>query len=248
MEAIPVLLAVTIAFVMTLLGGAFGVKYRRSIIILMAFTAGVLIALSLFELLPEIFSLAQKTQAPLDAALFTVASGFIFLFAINQYIFNPQKNVGKRQKSLRSSSGLLATSEFCTHALLEGLTIGLSFQFNFGLGIIAAVAVISHDFCDGIVTITLMLGSGNSVRASLGLLVIDAAAPIVGAVATFLFVLPENYLVFFFSFLTGGFIYLGTMHLLRKSYRENNKLVTTATFVSGILLIFVLSQIINGFS
>ena len=89
---------------------------------------------------------------------------------------NPKKTSGKDKVSLRSSSGILATSEFCTHALLEGLTIGLSFQFNFGLGIIAAVAVISHDFCDGIVTITFMLSSGNSVRASLGLLVIDAAA------------------------------------------------------------------------
>lgn len=106
MNAIPVLLSVTIAFVMTLLGGAFGVKYRRNIIILMAFTAGVLIALSLFELIPEIFSLAQKTQAPIYIALFTIASGFIFLYAINQYLFKPQKTAGKDKKTLRSSSGL----------------------------------------------------------------------------------------------------------------------------------------------
>jgi ZIP family zinc transporter len=245
MDVTPVLFSVTVAFLMTLLGGAFGVKYRRNIILLMAFTAGVLIALSLFELIPEIFSLAQKTQASIDAALFTIASGFVFLFAVNQYLFNPQRNVGKQQKSLRSSSGLLATSEFCTHALLEGLTIGLSFQFNFALGIITAVAVVSHDFCDGIVTITLMLSSGNSVRASLGLLVIDAAAPIVGAAATLLFVMPQDYLIFFFSFLTGGFIYLGTIHLLKKAYRNNPKWVTAATFVSGILFIFVLARMIN---
>jgi ZIP family zinc transporter len=247
MDTTPVLLSVTIAFIMTLIGGAFGVKYRRNIIILMAFTAGVLIALSLFELIPEIFSLAQKTQAPIYGALFTIASGFIFLYAVNQYLFRPQKTDGKDKKTLRSSSGLLATSEFCTHALLEGLTIGLSFQFSFGLGIIAAVAVVSHDFCDGIVTITLMLSSGNSVRASLGLLVIDAAAPIVGAFATLFFIMPDNYLVFFFSFLTGGFIYLGTMHLLQKSYQHNPKWVTIVTFVSGVLLIFVLARVLNGF-
>ncbi len=241
------MLSVAIAFIMTLLGGAFGVKYRRNIIILMAFTAGVLIALSLFELIPEIFSLAQKTQASINSALFTIASGFIFLYAVNQYLFKPQKTNGKDKKTLRSSSGLLATSEFCTHALLEGLTIGLSFQFNFGLGIIAAVAVVSHDFCDGLVTITLMLSSGNSVKASLGLLVIDAAAPIAGAVATLFFVMPDNYLVFFFSFLTGGFIYLGTMHLLHKSFQDNPKWITIVTFVSGILLIFVLARVVNGF-
>ena len=247
MDAIPVLSSVTIAFIMTLLGGAFGVKYRRKIIILMAFTAGVLIALSLFELIPEIFSLAQRTQASIASALFTIASGFIFLYAINHYLFKPQKNSEKDKKTLRSSSGLVATSEFCTHALLEGLTIGLSFQFNFGLGIIAAVAIVSHDFCDGIVTTTLMLSSGNYVKASWGLLMIDAAAPIVGAVATLFFIMPENYLVFFFSFLTGGFIYLGTIHLLHKSYQDNPKWITIVTFVCGILLIFVLARVLNGF-
>ena len=244
MDSIPVLLSVSIAFIMTLLGGAFGAKYRRSIVLLMAFTAGALIALAVFELLPEIFSLIQKTQAPMYSAVFTIAFGFIFLFAINQYLFKPQKKGEKNTRNLNPSSGLLATSEFCTHALLEGLTIGLSFQFNFGLGIIAAVAVVSHDFCDGIVTITLMLSSGNSVKASWGLLVIDAAAPIVGALATIFFIMPENYLVFFFSFLTGGFIYLGTVHLLHKSYRNNPKWVTVLTFFLGFLLIFVLARVI----
>ena len=122
-----------------------------------------------------------------------------------------------------------------------------SFQFNFGLGIIAAVAVVSHDFSDGIVTITLMLSSGNYVKVSLGFLMIVAIAPIVGAAATLFFIMPDNYLVFFFSFLTGGFIYLGTMHLLRKSYEDNPKWVTIVTFVSGILLIFVLTRVVNGF-
>lgn len=45
MDATPVLLSVAITFLMTLIGGAFGVKYRRNLTILMAFTAGVLIAL-----------------------------------------------------------------------------------------------------------------------------------------------------------------------------------------------------------
>lgn len=245
MDIIPVMLSVAIAFLVTLLGGGFGVKYRRNIVILMAFTAGVLIALSLFELLPEIFMLTQRTQSSLETALFTVASGFIFLYATNRYFFQPPKTRGKSKASYRSSSGLLATSEFCLHALLEGLTIGLSFQFDFGLGIIAAVAVISHDFCDGLVTITLMISSGNSVKASLGLLVIDAAAPILGATATLFFTLPDNYLVFFLSFLTGGFLYLGTMHLLQKSYRGNRKSVIIGSFIAGLLLIFTLARIIG---
>ncbi len=245
MDILPVLLSVAIAFMMTLLGGAFGIRFRKRIILLMAFTAGVLIALALFELLPEILSLAN-TEILLDTSILLILSGFVFLLGINRFVFKPQKQQGTGKRTLRSSTGLLAASEFCTHALLEGFAIGLSFQFSFALGILAAIAVVSHDFCDGLVTVTLMLSSGNSVKKSFSLLVVDAAAPIVGASATLLFALPANYLIFSLSFLTGGFFYLGTMHLFHQSYRESPKLTTLAAFACGIFLVFALARILSS--
>jgi len=97
---------------------------------------------------------------------------------------------------------------------LEGLAIGVGFQFQFALGLEVAVAVISHDFCDGLSTLALMLNSGNSLKSSIRLLFVDAIVPVLG-VATSLFLGVQNYfLVFALSFLAGSFIYMGAGNLL----------------------------------
>jgi zinc transporter ZupT len=58
-----------LTFVSTLAGGLFAVRYRERFGILAAFAAGVLIAVSLFDLLPEALRLA------------TTAGGFLYLGA-----------------------------------------------------------------------------------------------------------------------------------------------------------------------
>ena len=82
------------------------------------------------------------------------------------------------ENNFQPRMGLFSTLEFCSHAVLEGLAIGVSFQLQFGLGVFIAAAVISHDFCDGISTLALMLNSGNSLKSSIGMLFVDATAPV----------------------------------------------------------------------
>jgi len=141
--------------------------------------------------------------------------------------------------------GLLSTLEFCSHAFLEGIAIGVSFQLQFGLGIFIAVAVISHDFCDGISTLALMLNSGNSLKSSMSMLLIDAIAPAFGAVATLLFAIQNYLLVYILSFLFGSFLYLGGGTLLPDAYRMNRPIVTVVFFLFGFFLILILTKIIT---
>lgn len=122
------------------------------------------------------------------------------------------------------------------------MVIGFSFQFNWQLGIAVSVAVISHDFCDGLTTVTLMLSTGNSVKASLGMLLLDATAPILGAVVAIILSL-EYYLIFFLSFIAGAFLYIGAGNLLPLAHRENPKFVTVVSLIFGLILIFILSRL-----
>jgi zinc transporter ZupT len=245
LSAIPVLITAAITFSATLAGGVLAVKFRRRIGILAAFTAGVLIALTFFDLLPQIFMLSQKAEASLVGALLVVALGFIFLYVLDHHLFHNRKTSNNNKGVYRSTLGLLATFEFCSHAFLEGLAIGFSFQFNLQLGIIVSAAVISHDFCDGLTTVTLMLSSGNSVNSSLGMLLIDAVAPFLGATVTFFLNLEYYYMVFFLSFLAGAFIYLGAVDLLPLAHQQNPKLVTLISLVIGFVFILFLDKMIN---
>jgi ZIP family zinc transporter len=63
------------------------------------------------------------------------------------------------------------------------------------VGIILAFAVMAHDFSDGLNTVTVMLRSGNSLRSSVKMLLLDAFALMLGVLSTLVIRIPENYLI-----------------------------------------------------
>jgi zinc transporter ZupT len=211
-----------------------------------AFSAGFFIALSLFDLLPEILDLAPLAQISSIQLFLASSIGFLFLFALS-FGFSKLhlKKHTMMENSFQPRMGLISTLEFCSHAVLEGLAIGVSFQLQFGLGVFIAIAVISHDFCDGISTLALMLNSGNSLKSSIGMLFIDAIAPALGAAASLLFVVQNYLLVYALSFLLGSFLYIGVGTLLPDAYRMNRSIFTVVFFIVGFLLILILTRIIN---
>jgi zinc transporter ZupT len=76
MNLYPILLSIA-AFTSTFLGGLLATKYREQVGRFAAFSAGVLIAVPLFDLLPETFRLAAQANVPLENVMYVTALGFI---------------------------------------------------------------------------------------------------------------------------------------------------------------------------
>ena len=243
MNSLAILLSAIAAFAATLSAGIFIRKFKSNIGVVCAFSAGFFTALSLFDLSPDILSLVSDAQISVERPLFTAVGGFLFLFALDR-VFSKfhSKDHNMENKMLRPRIGLLFATEFCSHGFIEGLAIGLSFQFQFGLGVFVAIAVISHDFCDGISTLALMLNSGNTLKSSMSMLFVDAIAPVLGAVTTLFFSIESYFLVFMLSFLAGSFLYIGGGNLLPDAYRMNRPVVTTIFFAVGFLLVILLTK------
>ena len=70
-------------FFSTLLGGLFGLRYRDHLNLIMGFTAGVLVGLVSFDLLPEIFRLVYTLHLDSTRPMFALMSGFL-LFHITE--------------------------------------------------------------------------------------------------------------------------------------------------------------------
>ncbi len=246
MNALPMLLSAIVAFLATISAGIFIRKLQNNVGVICAFSSGFFVALAFFELLPDVLSLAPQTEIPMERLILMALSGFSLLFAIDlgfSKFHVKDRHITK--KTYHQKAGLIATIEFCSHAFLEGIAIGLSFQLQFGLGIFVAIAVISHDFCDGISTLALMLNSGNTLKSSLNMLFVDAIAPFLGVLATLLFAVQSTVLVYALSFLFGSFVYIGAVTLLPDAYRMNRPSVTIAFFMVGFGLVVLLSQAIT---
>ena len=70
------------------------------------------------------------------------------------------------ERALRAATerqtGHLRPASLTLHSLVDGLGIGLAFQVAPAIGVVVAVAVLAHDFADGINTVTLSLSGGGA--------------------------------------------------------------------------------------
>ena len=241
-----VLLAVVTCF-STLLGGTFAARRRKNIGVFGAFAAGVLITTSLLDLLPQTFRLATAVNVLIEDVMALTVVGFLFLYVVSRlitaHVFNKD---GEYIEVRHPLGGLFATSELSVHSFIDGLAIGFGFQADIHVGIIIAIAVICHDFTDGLSTVTVMLNSGNSLRNSLRMLVLDAVAPVLGAVVALFIVVQQYYLVLLLPFFAGGFLYLGASDLLPEAHEKNPAILAVISCISGFVLIFILTYVLSS--
>jgi zinc transporter ZupT len=179
-----ILLAVITCF-STLFGGIFAARHKKNIAALGALAAGVLITTSLVDILPQTFTLADSANVNLEDVMGVTVIGFLFLYIISSMI---SKHVysqdGEYEEVKHPLGGVFATSELSVHSFIDGLAIGFGLEADIHVGIIIAFAVICHDFTDGLSTVAVMFNSNNSLKNSLRILVLDAIAPVLGAIAT----------------------------------------------------------------
>ena len=228
-----ILLAIVTCF-STLLGGTFAARRRKNIGILGAFAAGVLITTSLLDLLPQTFRLATSVNVLLEDVMALTVVGFLFLYIISRLITaHVFSKAGEYTEMKHPIGGLFATSELSVHSFIDGLAIGFGFQADIHVGIIIAVAVICHDFTDGLSTVTVMLKSGNSLKNSLRMLLLDAIAPVLGAVVALFVEVQQYYIVLLLPSFAGGFLYLGASDLLPAAHEKNPEVLTVISCTVG---------------
>ncbi len=217
-------------------------KFRVKLVYFTAFAGGVLIGVPLFELLPESLKLAIQLNISIEIVMYTIALGFIFLLILERYLsVHKVCEEDICHNVHHPKGGVYGALELAAHSFMDGFAIGVGFQFNFTVGIIVAIAVISHDFSDGLNTATIMLKTGNSLKSTRKMLLIDSITPLLGVIVTFFIIFPESLLVFILPFFVGGFLYLGASDLLPEAHEKNPSAKILILTVSGILIALIIS-------
>ena len=204
------------------LGGLFALRNRHRLHLILGFTAGVLLGLVAFDLLPEVFRLAGgRTLLGVPQVMVTFAAGFLLLHLVERTAALHAGHEAAYGHHRHPNVGLLSTIALCGHSFLDGVGIGLGFQAGTSVGITVAIAVISHDFADGLNTVGIMISHGNARRRAVTMLVIDALAPAFGAVSTLFFSVPQPVLGLYLGFFAGFLLYLATGDILPEAHSRN---------------------------
>ncbi|MFJ5551517.1 ZIP family metal transporter [Streptomyces sp. NPDC093225] len=255
------------AFFMTLAGGwtAQRVTDRRHLVLGLA--GGLMLGVVGLDLLPEALEAAGRKVFGVPIALLLFVAGFLVahvgerLLAVRQaahgaggegghhhagHPHGGDEHLGHSADRLRPDGtarvpqvGLAAAAAMVGHSLMDGIALGAAFQVGGGMGVAVALAVITHDFADGFNTYTLTSMYGNDRRKALLMLFADAAAPVLGALSTTLFTLPEEPLGAYLGFFGGALLYLAAAEILPEAHHEHPALSTLLCTVGGVVGIWV---------
>ena len=229
-------------FASTAIGGLFALRFRDRLHLVLGFTAGVLLGVVCFDLLPEIFDLARRHGGDGRSAMVALAAGFLFFLGLEKFLLVHRVHEAAYAEHQHPDVGMLSAAALVGHSFMDGVGIGLAFQVSPAVGLTVAIAVITHDFCDGLNTMSLMLIHRNTTARSLAMLGLDALAPVLGASSTLAFAVPPSMLVLYLGFFAGFLLYIGASDILPQAHSmagpaaSMRLLGLTAT---GVLFIYV---------
>ncbi len=221
----------------TLLGGLFALKFKDKLHLILGFSAGAVIGVAFFDLLPEALELGNAYDSSFITSI--VAVGFILFMILDRFfIFHSHNN--DEHKNIR---GQVGAGSLSIHSFLDGMAIGLAFQVSSAVGIIVTIAVLVHDFSDGINTVGLILKNGGNKTEAFKWLIVDSISPIVGILSTMFISVTQNALGIILALFCGFFIYIGASDLLPESHHSHPTAWTTVATILGIIVLYSAIQL-----
>src|SRR5438105_14575889 len=221
----PLLLSIVASF-STLTGGLLALRFARFLAFILAFTAGVLLGVVAFDIIPEAFRLAQAHAIDPTVAMIALVLGFLLFHGLEKFVLVHQTHEADYASHHHPQVGALSAFALAGHSFMDGVGIGLGFQVSNTVGVVVAIAVIAHDFCDGLNTVSLMLVHRNTTRRALAMLALDALAPLAGAASTLLFQIPPAFLLLYLGFFAGFLLYIGASDILPEAHSQNRSAAT----------------------
>ncbi len=230
----------SVTLISTGLGGMAALRFRDRMHLLLGFSSGAVIAVALFDILPEVFALDHGASYMPLAGI-----GFLAFFALERYTAMHRSREHVHTSAAHEQElGALSATGLTFHSFLDGIAIGVGFQTSNQIGLLIAMGIIAHDLSDGLNTVTVVLAHGNPRARAMMWLALDMIAPVLGAATTLLFNL-SGMLPFVLAFFAGSFIYIGASDLLPEAKEHDSPLVGVATAM-GMLAIYLTTRILHG--
>lgn len=218
----------------TLVGGFTALRLHRDLGTLIALSGGIVVAVALFDLLPE----AIEAIGDPHRATALVGLGFVVFFVAERALVLHHRDEPEQARA-HAHVGALGAGGLSVHSFLDGLAIGLAFEISTGTGLLVFVAVIAHDFADGLNTVSFILRQSGDRRRALRWLTVDAAAPLAGAIVGTALSVSEYKLGHLLALYAGFFLFMGATDLLPEAHRHPSvgRVVLTVTGFAAILLV-----------
>jgi ZIP family zinc transporter len=224
----------------TLAGGLLALRMRRELPTLIALTGGIVVAVALFDVLPE----AMEAVGDAHDVAALIGAGFLAFFLAERGLVLHHRD-DPAQARAHAQVGAIGAGGLSLHSFIDGLGIGLAFGLDTTTGVLVFIAVVSHDFADGLNTVGFVLRQGGDRGRALKWLAADAIAPLVGAIVGASLDVSEASLGSLLAVYVGFFLFMGATDLLPHAHEHPSRLRVALT-VLGFGVTFLVSLALHG--
>lgn len=196
---------------------------------IIGFAAGVLMAVTFFDILPEV---------DLKSDALFLALGFLTFYMLEKIMMI--HSCGESECETHHI-GPIAVLGMALDNIIDGVGIAVGYLIDPLLGLAITAAVVLHEIPQGITSALIMRGAKWSwLRMVLTLSLAGLLYPLGALLAGFI---PEQFLQKTLAFIAGDFIYIGAGDLLPEAHRRFNWKVILAV-VSGMAFMLALKLLV----
>lgn len=227
--------------VSTAIGGLLALKSKDRFHLVLGLSAGLLLGLVGFDLLPEVFHDAALTGGVPTVSI-AILVGFLLLH-ISERSFGGHEPVDSEyghDHSHGSIAGGIGALAMAGHVFLDGAALGVAFKVSNQLGYAVFIALLVHAFSDGLNTVSMLVKTGHWESRSKLLLVIDAIARIGGAALGTYVTFEGNWITIYLALFSGFVIYVATSHILPEAHSHHPSRWTLAATGFGVVAMWLI--------
>jgi ZIP family zinc transporter len=229
--------------VATAAGGAIALRARDRLHLVLGLSAGLLLGLVAFDLLPEVFEMSSSNFLGAPAVSVAIVGSFLLLHVYERFFGShepAESDYGQDHTHSANLAGSVGALAMGIHVFLDGLALGVAFAIDEKLGIAVFVALLVHAFSDGLNTVSLLIKSGKWSRKAIWLLGVDSVARISGAAIGASLTIGSNLTAIYLAAFSGILIYLATSHILPEAHARHESRWTLISTLAGVAIMWAL--------
>ena len=205
----------------------------------LSFASGVMISVSIFDLVPESISMLSEYLSGLGVIIVTflfIMLGIIISSFIDNKLPSSYKNIPLYKV------GIISMIAIILHNIPEGVATFISSTKDISLGLSLAIAIAMHNIPEGIsISVPIYYSTGSKKKALLYTFISGLSEPF-GAIIAYLFLMPfiNNIILgILFSLIAGIMIRISFVELLPSSNSYNENFITKLFFIIGVIFMLL---------
>lgn len=222
--------------------GAIPVMFMRSMShrgkdILLAFTAGIMVAASTYGLIPSALKLSNMAVLTIG-----ILFGTIVLTVLEKYL--PHMDISHSSTSMDRSKATLFIIAMAIHNLPEGLSVGVSYASEYhDLGPVVSIAIGLQNVPEGFLIALFLISSQMSRLRAFVYTAVTAFIELISSLLGLKFAGAFTGLVpYGLAFAAGAMLFVVYKEVIPESHGDGNELPATFSFIFGLVTMIGLTH------